>query len=499
MALSTAVDRSAVARVVGIETNYVNLKSGASMLPQRIALVGQGSTGSTYSTTKQQVTSSAQVGSLYGYGSPLHLASKQLFPANGDGVGTIPVTVYPLEDAGSGVASTGEIAISGTVTAGTTAKLSVSVNNIESQPVVITDSDTPTTVAGKIAVAVAAVIDMPVDAGSTLGDVTLTSKWMGASANGINIAVSETSPSGLTYAITGPSGGLVNPSIQTALDQVGNVWETLVINCLDINDSTALDAYNTFGEGRWGSLVRKPLVVLTGNTAATVSSATSVSGARSNDRINGQLVAPGSLDLPFVVAARQVAKIAVRANTSPAFDYGSLIATGLTAGSDGEQWDYAERDLAVKAGSSTIESENGVVKLSDIITFYNPVGVENPGYRYVVDIVKIQNILFNLDLIFSADEWDGAPLIPDEQPTTNGDAKKPMMAKTEIASLIDNLGLEAIISDPAAAKRTIDARISSDNAKRLEWTVTMEISGNSNIISGTFNYGFYFGENAVVA
>ena len=98
MAISTAIDASAVARVVGIKTEFVDLRAGAAiLLPQRIALVGQGSTAATFATTKRRVTSSTEVGQLYGFGSPVHLAALQLLPLNGDGVGSIPVTVYPFD------------------------------------------------------------------------------------------------------------------------------------------------------------------------------------------------------------------------------------------------------------------------------------------------------------------------------------------------------------------------------------------------------------------
>lgn len=71
MARSIAVDPSAVARVVGIQTIFKDLRNGALvLLPQRIAVIGQGSSDSVYSTTKQQVTSASQAGALYGYGSP---------------------------------------------------------------------------------------------------------------------------------------------------------------------------------------------------------------------------------------------------------------------------------------------------------------------------------------------------------------------------------------------------------------------------------------------
>ena len=135
MAISTAIDLSAVARVVGIKTAFKDLRGGGILyLPQRIALVGQGSSLSVYSSDKRQITSASEAATVYGFGSPIHLAAKQLFPINGDGVGAIPVTVYPMVDDGSGVASEGDIAITGTSTeAGV---VYVKINNIRSEAIV---------------------------------------------------------------------------------------------------------------------------------------------------------------------------------------------------------------------------------------------------------------------------------------------------------------------------------------------------------------------------
>jgi phage tail sheath gpL-like len=273
----------------------------------------------------------------------------------------------------------------------------------------------------------------------------------------------------------------------------------MVLNCLDIADTTALDAYQTFGDGRWGALVRKPLVVFTGNTATTVTAATTVSDARKTDRVNSQLVAPGSDELPLVVAARQLARIAKVANNNPPQDYGSQAATGLEPGADGDQWTYADRDSAVKKGSSTVEVKDGVVNISDVVTFYHPSGDPIPAYRYVVDIVKLQNIIFNLDLIFAVPEWDGAPLIPDDQPTVNRSAKKPKAAIAAVCAMLDSLGLNAIISAPETAKENTFAAINEQNPKRLDVATTVQLSGNTNIISVDLNFGFYFGQATVVA
>jgi len=498
MTISTAVDVSAVARVLGIKTVFKNLrKGGVVFLPQRIAVVGQGSSAAVYDTTKKQFTNALEVASVYGFGSPLHLAAKQLFPDNGDGVGTIPVTFYPLVDDDSGVPSSGYILPVLSVTK--SASFKVIVSGIESESFVVNPGETVAQVNAKIIQAVNANLDMPVIAIDDAPDVLLESKWAGTSSNNIKIEVVGDTTAGASFTITQPTGGLVNPSVSPALAQIGDVWETMILNCLEVSDTTALDAYQTWGDGRWGALTRKPAIVFSGNTAVNVSSAIAVSDARKTDRVNSQLVAPGSKNLAFVVAARQLARIAVLANNNPPHDYGSQRATGLIPGLDSEQWTYSDRDQAVKGGSSTIEVRDGVVTIGDVVTFYHPTGDTQPAYRYAVDIVRLQNIIFNIDLIFASDEWDGAPLLPDNQPTANRSAKKPKTAVAAVSAMLDSLGLNAIISDPETAKKNTVAEIDSMNPKRLNLVTTVQLSGNTNIKSIDLEFGFYFGTQSVVA
>ncbi len=491
-----AIDVSAVARVVGIDVIFKDLRAGSILfLPQRIAVVGQGNSAAVYSTDKQQVISAVDAATRYGFGSPIHLAVLQLMPVNGDGVGTIPVTVYPLEDDGAGVVATGDITpVNAAIEA---ASYKVSINNIDSEAFVVLPADTVAQIVTAMTSAINAVVEMPVIAVDNTTDVALTSKWEGVSANDIFVEVVGPSV-GVTFGITQLSGGLVNPDIDDALAQIGDVWETMVLNCLDIADTDTLDKYDVFGEGRWGQLTRKPLVVFTGNTESVVATAVTVSDARKTDRTNSQLVAPGSNDLPFVVASRQLARIAVVANNNPPKDYGSQNASGLTPGTDGEQWDSIEREFAVKAGSSTAQVKDGVLNISDVVTFYHPTGDPIPAYRYVVDIVKLQTIIFNTDLIFATPEWDGAPLIPDNQATTNPEAKQPKSAKAAIAAMLDSLGLNAIISDPDTAKASTVANINDQNPKRLDVVFTVQISGNTNIISIDLQFGFFFGTKPIV-
>lgn len=495
------IDASAVARVLGITTTFQDLRAGGVLfLPQRIAVFAQGTTAAAYALTKFVATSAGAVGTKLGFGSPAHLIARELFPVNGDGVGSVPVTFYPLDDAGSSAPSVGDVTPSGSQT--TAASYKVRIGGIESASFVIPIGASVADVTAAMTAAINAVLEMPMLAVDGTTVVDLTAKWAGLSANDLVVEVIGDVSLGTAFALTQPVGGLIDPDaaqLQAALAQVGDVWETMAINALEANNTTALGEFDTFGEGRWGALVRKPLLVFRGNTEATVATAIAVTDVRKADRTNCQLVAPGSPNLPAVVAARQVARIAVLANNNPPHDYGSQRATGILPGLDSQQWDFAERDQAVKGGSSTVEVKDGIVNISDVVTSYKPDGEAVPAYRFVVDIVKLQQIIFNLNLIFANTDWDGAPLIPDDQPTVNPTAKKPKMAKAEVNAMIDSLGGQAIISDPATAKKQTTAVIDSQNPKRLNVGLTVQLSGNTNIVDVDLNFGFFFGTPAVAA
>lgn len=491
MAISTAVDASAKARALGIKTTFKDLRGGTIVnLPQQIAVVAQGATLAAYATTPLVVTSRKQAGDVYGYGSPIERIVAQLFPANGDGVGILPVTVYPLEDDGAGVVADGSFDAVGTATeAGTVV---VSVGGVSAN-VAIPDTTAADAALGLVKTAIDAVLEMSVITGVVAaGELPVTAKWDGASGNEISLVVTGT-VAGLTFSITAMASGATNPDVDDATAQFGDNWESIVVSGMDYADTVTLGKFAVFGEGRWGALVKKPLVVLTGFTELLVATGSAITNARKTDRVNAYAVAPGSVELPWAIAAREAARIAVLGSNNPPHDYAHQSLAPLVPGADAVQWDYINRNLAVDSGLSTSEVVNGVLVMSDTVTMYHPDGEEPPAYAYVVDVVKLQNIMFNLDLVFGAVEWKGAPLISDDTPTSNPAAKKPKDAKAVVARMIDALAMAAIISDPETAKASIQADISATNPKRLDVAFTVQLSGNTNIISVDLNFGFFFG------
>lgn len=323
--------------------------------------------------------------------------------------------------------------------------------------------------------------------------VAITSAWKGSSANNLKVEILSDADAGVTFTVVQPTGGTVNPDVTSALEQVGNTWETMVLNALEISDTATLDKFAEWGEPRWGGLFRRPAIVFTGNTIAAVDSATAVAAARGTDMVNAQLVAPGSPNLPFVVAAAQLAKIAASYNADPASDPMGTQVPAITPGNDSEQWDYPQRELAVLAGSSTIEVVDGVIRLSDTVMFYHPSGEEPPAYRYVSDVVKLANILYNFELEFTKPEWQGAPLLSDGQSSDHPRAKRPSDAKAAAATVVYRLGRSAILDKVTDSQKAIRAEKDANNSKRINLVVPVVLAGTVNVIDLVIPWGFSYG------
>ncbi len=487
--MTTAISPSRRASTTGLLTRFQNFATGGFGLEQRIAVIAQGATATTYSTDKRQIFSAQDAGETYGFGSPLHEIGLQLFPPSGKQV-KLPVTFYPLVDGTT--ASDGDVAPSGTTTAAGT--FFVRINQIDSASFQLPSGATVADAVAAIVLAVSSTTRHPmtaVDNASTSAD--FTSKWKGETANDLVISI-EGPAIGMTFVVTQPVGGAGDPVIDaTATGQFGDTHETMVINGLG-DTTAALDALAAFGESRWDAEIVKPFVSFYASVESTLATAITIPDARKADRINSQLSAPGCPNVPWAIAARMVAKISEVANSaSPASDYVRVSVDGLTPGLNSVQWTSAERDTAVKSGTSTSEVRDGLITISDTITMFHPTGDPTPAYLYVNNIVKLMNLQTDLLRVFDSNIWIGSPLIPNGQATNNRDAKTPDMAKSEVFKLIDDWGLRALISDPATAKTSVVTAIDGGNDRRLNIDLAVQLSGNVNITSIDLNFGFFFG------
>lgn len=485
------VSASAISRVTGVEVSYKNFNAGkAALLPQRLAIVGPGNSNVAYSTKKYECESSAAlVAERYGYGSPLHLAALQLFPLSGNGA-SFPVTIYPVAEGDNAVAAAGSLGITGTATENGSGKIYI--GGIVAE-FAVTKDDTGDDVLAKVKTAINGVLNMPVTAGDLVDHaIPLTAKFKGTIGNQVKTEL-QADIVGLTFSVTQLSDGSIDGDVDAALAAIGGVWETVVLDLYPYNNTTNLDKYQNWGEGRWGVLNKKGCLVAHGCTD-NYATRTAVTDARPNDYINFLIPSVGSREMPFVVAAKGlVSDIMTQADKDPACGYKGLL-TGLHTGDDLVQEDYNVRNQAVSKGSSTNIKEGSAARLNDIITFYHPVTEgKYPSRRYVVDMMKLMNVVYNVRLIMEADGMIGVPLVPDADVVTNPNAVQPKMVVTALVNLAKSLAKKAIISDAKFTKKNLEVKIDSENPKRLNVKFPVKLSGNIEVSSTDVFFGFYLG------
>lgn len=486
-----SVSPSAISRVTGVAVKYKNFNTGnVQMLPQRLAVIGVGNHGVTYTTEKYECKGNAsEIGDKYGYGSPLYLAALQLFPLVGKGAG-FPVTIYPLAEAEDSVQANGKIEISGTAVEAGSAQIVI---GGQKATIAIAAGDTAETIYPKIKNAIDGIIAMPVTCALEEDVFTLTSKAAGEVGNLIKTLVVSSVP-GITFTVTELTGGVKDPDIESALAEIGEIWETAILPCFDYKNNDRLDSVMIYGKGRWDDLEKKPIVAYWGCTD-DYETRTLITDKRPDDFINALLPSVGSIELPYVVAAKYLVNdILTVANDNPPQGYKGK-AEGLIAGDDSLQENYNTRNASVSKGSSTNIKTGNVAELCDVVTMYHPLNEgKYPSRRYVVDIIKLMNIVYNVRLIMEADELKGAPLIEDETVTSNKTAIQPKTVKTWFLNLAKNLADQAIIQDVETTKDGLEVSIDSENPKRLNVVFPVKLSGNVEITSTDIYFGFYVGK-----
>jgi len=481
---------SALSRVTGVNVEPRNFNlGGAHFLPQRLAVIGTGNDDVAYDTKKHEATGSADaIAQRYGYGSPLHLAARQLFPDGGGGV-NFPVTFFPLKKAVGSVAAVGAISCEGVPTA--TGSGTITIGGIATEFAIIENS-TPAKILATIKERIAGRLEMPVIPGTYANDeLPLAAKWSGDAGNDIVIEIEMNAP-GVTFGITDMAGGAVDPDVDPALRNIGQVWETCILSCFSYRNQSRLNVFKTFGEGRWDQMEKMPCLVAHGCTD-DFETRTAITRQRKNDYINFLVPGVGSPEIPFVIAARGLVNIMNTANSNPALnDHGLL--TGLIAGPDEVQENYLVRNNSVHHGSSTSIKSGNVIALNDTITMWHPDNEAVKSRRYVVDAVRLMNIVFNIRLIMEDPSVKGAPLVPDDNPTRNPRAIQPKTIRTAMMNLANALASHAILATSEFTKNNLVVKISSMNPKRLDITFPCKLAGNVEVSSTDIFFGFYFGE-----
>lgn len=503
-----AVGTERIAKIVGYTLTGGNFQESSPNLPQSIAIIGEANDAnqSGLSTDPQQILNSQKAGELYGYGSPIHMASRILFPNSGDGVGGIPVFVYPQAAAGGAAAKVIEITPTGTATANGTHTVKIAGRGTldgASYDINIVSGDTSAEISQKIEDAIQAALSCPMSCSSTDYEATLTSKWKGLTADSLTVEVdTNDNDLGISYAVNSTQSGSGTPSVTTSLEKFGTRWNTIVLNTYGMVTSvlTALESYNgkpsingSIPTGRFTGTVFKPFVALAGSVADNDSATTD---ARKGELTNVVCPAPLSKAHPLEAAANACVLLARQAQDNPHLDISGQAYLDMPTPEDGDigtMSAYNNRDAYVKKGNSCVELKAGQYVVTDFVTTYHPDGEVPPQWRYVRSLVQDMNVRYGYFLLENTNVVDHA-IADDSDSTVAARVIKPKKWKAILFSYADDLSLRGIITQPEFMKESIRVSISTTNPDRLETFFRYKRSGFTRIASTEGQAGFNFGQ-----
>lgn len=504
-----AVSLADISRIVGYSIQGGNFSIQSPNLPQRIAIIGEMNTANQSTPlTPVQLTSAQQAGLLYGYGSPIHIVSRILFPSNGaGGVNGIPVWAYPQLAAVSSAANSQSITVTGTATANVTHTVLIggrALLETGTYDVNIVTGDTATAVATKIKNVILSVLGCPVTANSSAGVVTTVANWTGLTSEGITISVlTNGNTAGVTYAIAEVAAGSGTPAISTALASFGSAWNTLVVNTYGLV-SSIITAVNTFNgnvnaqTGQYAGTIVRPAIYITGSVVdtTTTSADTVITDAQKAEMSIAVAAAPLSLGLPMEAAANAAVLFANLEQNTPNIDIQGLPYPDMplpAVGNVPATAQYSVRNAVVQMGMSTVDIVSGQYVIQDFVTTYHPIGEIPPQFRYCRDLMDDLNIKFQYYII-------QASLIQNKQIANDNDivnapnVVKPKDVKAALITFATNLVSQGLTSNAKFMANSIVVTINATNPNRFDITFSYMRSGVVRIVSTTATAGFNNGQ-----
>lgn len=501
--ISDAINQDRISRIVGYDLKKGNFNTTSPNLPQRIAIFAEANEAnqSTLDTEGNLITSAKQAGELYGYGSPMHIIARILFPIYANGVSGIPVIAYAQAKAIGSTAKILTMTPSGVANANGTHYLVVAGRkSLDGLPYAlnIVKGDTTADITQKIEDALNNILGCPFSASSTDYTATVTSKWKGLTADGLSITVDTGNDAlGLTYAIVSSQSGSGTPSVQAALDQFGNIWNTHVLNSYGAVSST-MDALETFNgipdteapSGRYQGIVMKPFIALTGSVADNPSSVTDSRKAQVTIAI---CPAPLSAGLAMEAAANMEVLFAVQCSENPHLDVaGKMYPDMPTPTSIGSMATYDNRDTIVKKGCSTVDLVNEQYQVQDFVTTYHPDGETPPQYRYCRNLNLDLNVRYGYYVLEQQYVVDHA-IARDEDTVLADKTVKPKQWTQVLNAYAEDLANRALIVDVPFMQKSINVKLSTNNPDRFETFFKYKRSGFVRQSATTAEAGFNFG------
>lgn len=372
-----------------LDNSQANTSSGGT---QRTLIIGQITSSGIAAPNVPLISSGIGDAALQGGGSS-QLANMVSMYRNNDAFGE--VWYLPLADASSATAASGSVAFTAVPTTAGTIALYIAGMVVN---VPVTAGQAIASIATAVAAAINAIALMPVTAAAAAGVVTLTADNKGLCGNEIDIrfnyygnAGGEAIPAGLSYTITAMSGGAVNPTLTTALGNLGDMtFDFIVSPYTDTASMTALQQFLNDQTGRW-SWMQQLYGHVFMSYAGTFASLTTLGTTRNNqhESIMGFYGSPTPSWLWSCAIAGQTA-VSVRADPGVPLQYLPLV--GVLAPPLAAQFDISLRNTLLWDGIATfLVQPDGTVQIENLITTYqeNAEGVADDSYLEIETMFQL--------------------------------------------------------------------------------------------------------------
>lgn len=473
-------------RVPGIylEIDPSKAAGGGAVMERRLLLIGQRlSAGTESALTPVRLGSQAadQAANAFGQGSMLHGMAAAARKASD----YVDIWAIGLDDDEAGQAATGKISITGAPLVNGTLNVYIGGTLVRAGVVA---GDAVSALATRVAAAINADASLPVTATALSGDIDLTCRWAGETANDLDVRLNyygEQTPAGLTVVITAMSGGSANPSVQSALDAIaGQQYYSIVCPYLDSPNLLALeeDMKVRFG----------PMDVLTGHVFNAKVGNHAQLTTWGNSRNSPHVSTLGLFDVPtapWVVASIWATVAEFSGANDPARPFRSLALPGMLPPPEKSRFTRPERNLALYDGISTFTvDQGGQVLIEMIITNYqtNSFGLPDISLlrletKWTVDLVRFR---FNFAVARDYPRHKlGDVAVPGQAYATPTTVRGTLLAEAIKLATEDGL-----IEDIEGFKRDLLIKRSTQNPNRLNAVLTPNLVNQFDIFAGAIQY-----------
>lgn len=390
------------------------------------------------------------------------------------------VWMLPVSDAAGATAAAGSITFTASPSVNGTLSLYVG-DQLVTVPV--SAGDTAATLATEVAAAINAVAGIPVTASAAAGVVTVTAVNKGACGNEIALqfnyrgtVAGEVLPAGLAYTIAAMTGGATNPSLTTALANLGMTSFDFIAN--PYNDVTSLDAVKALlndQTGRW-SYQEQLYGHSFGGFSGTFGASTTL-GLTRNNQHETLLPADSSPSPSWLWAAALAGQAAVSVRADPGVPLQSLPLNGILPPPVPKRWQPSLRNTLLFDGMSTFTvADDGTVMTENIVTTYqkNAQGVADDSYLEVETMYQLMLEIRTMQAMLSS-KYARSKLADDgSRPAAGSNLVTPSTIKADIIALYNERADAGFVQGTAAfaAALVVQKNTVNPNTVNILWPGT---------------------------